>query len=118
MFASKTSIWCWIDDNVGLLTHILSSTLGSQCNLCYKVTLCCVIMLLPLFLQPILTRLRALFDLIIMFQQKQVTMFSECLQEVETRTSVEISKEKRAEEVRRMEGGRDERREDGCTVCV
>ena len=50
-------------------------------------------------LQPILTRLRAIFDLIIMFQQKQAAMFSKCLKEVERRKAGEEEKEKRGREV-------------------
>ena len=46
-----------------------------------------------------LTRLRAIFDLVIMFQQKQAAMISECLGEVERREAVEESGERRGREV-------------------
>ena len=47
--------------------------------------------------QPILTRLRAIYDLIIMFQQKQAAMFTGGLREVERRESLEAARDQRAE---------------------
>ena len=54
---------------------------------------------LPSSTQPMLTRLRAIFDLVIMFQQKQTAMISECLGEVERREAVEEKGERRGREV-------------------
>ena len=59
----------------------------------YKITSVCFLS------QPIMTRLRAIFDLIIMFQEKQSAMVFECLQEVETRATFEELKHTRAKEV-------------------
>jgi gamma-tubulin complex component 3 len=52
--------------------------------------------------QPILTRLRAIYDLIIMFQQKQAAMFSTGLSEVDRRCKVEEVRDERAEQVQSM----------------
>lgn len=50
--------------------------------------------------QPILTRLRAIYDLIIMFQQKQAAMFSAGLSEVDRRRELEETRDARGEQVR------------------
>ena len=49
--------------------------------------------------QPILTRLRAIYDLIIMFQQKQVSMFSASLKEVDRRRGLEQHRDNLADQV-------------------
>lgn len=49
--------------------------------------------------QPILTRLRAIYDLIIMFQDKQAAIFSAGLKEVERRGSLEQTRDQRAKQV-------------------
>lgn len=49
--------------------------------------------------QPILTRLRAIYDLIIMFQQKQAAMFASGLLEVDRRTSLEEARDQLAQQV-------------------
>lgn len=48
--------------------------------------------------QPILTRLRAIFDLVIMFQHKQSGMLSECLKEVERRQAAQEQIKKKTKE--------------------
>ena len=50
-------------------------------------------------LQPILTRLRAIFDLVIMFQHKQSSMLTECLMEVERRAAAKDKINKQTKEV-------------------
>ncbi len=50
--------------------------------------------------QPILTRLRAIYDLVIMFQQKQAAMFSAGLGEVERRLALEEWREQQTRQVR------------------
>ena len=50
-------------------------------------------------MQPILTRLRAIFDLVIMFQHKQSSMITECLKEVERRTAAKEEMERRTKQV-------------------
>lgn len=50
--------------------------------------------------QPILTRLRAIYDLIIMFQQKQAAMFAEGLSEMERRSKLEEERDLKADQVR------------------
>lgn len=49
--------------------------------------------------QPILTRLRAIYDLIIMFQQKQVAMFAAGLREVDRRCALEEARDQQAKQV-------------------
>ena len=55
--------------------------------------------------QPILTRLRAVYDLVIMFQQKQAAMFGAGLREVERREGLEVERDRRAQQVRGRAGG-------------
>ena len=52
-----------------------------------------------LSLQPILTRLRAIFDLVIMFQHKQSSMLTECFMEVERRAAARDKINKHTKEV-------------------
>lgn len=49
--------------------------------------------------QPILTRLRAIYDLIIMFQQKQAAMFTAGLCEVDRRRDLEEMRDLRVQQV-------------------
>lgn len=49
--------------------------------------------------QPILTRLRAIYDLIIMFQQKQKAMFEAGLSEVDRRRDLEEQRDLKAQQV-------------------
>ena len=49
--------------------------------------------------QPILTRLRAIYDLIIMFQGKQAAMFAAGLREVERRHGLEEERDLKAQKV-------------------
>lgn len=50
--------------------------------------------------QPILTRLRAIYDVIIIFQQKQAAMFSAGLSEVDRRRELEEMRDEQAEQVK------------------
>ena len=54
--------------------------------------------------QPILTRLRAIYDLIIMFQQKQAAMFAAGLQEVDRRVGLEETRDQQAQQVHMTTG--------------
>lgn len=49
--------------------------------------------------QPILTRLRAIYDLIIMFQEKQAALFASGVEEVERREKLEELRDQRASQV-------------------
>ena len=49
--------------------------------------------------QPIQTRVRAIFDVIVAFQQKQTSMYTDCLEEVDRRALIQQQMEERTEEV-------------------
>ena len=49
--------------------------------------------------QPIQTRVRAIFDVIVTFQQKQTSMYTDCLEEVDRRALIQQQMEERTEEV-------------------
>ena len=50
-------------------------------------------------IQPIQTRVRAIFDVIVTFQQKQTSMYTDCLEEVDRRALIQQQMEERTEEV-------------------